>query len=48
MPGQPSVAGASTAGASNVTGTHTFNDEFYYIMLNNVKEVVMANGNYIN
>lgn len=44
-PGQP--GSPVTAGVSNIPSDHSFNNEFYYVVLNGKKEVVMADSKYI-
>ena len=44
MPGGP---GAANAGSGNIEHQHTFNNEFYYVVVNGNKEAVKADSQYI-
>ena len=47
QPGAPAGVGTPTAGASNVSANFTFNNDFYYVVVNGNREVVMADTNYV-
>jgi len=45
--GAPGTPGVPAPGNSNVPSSFTFNNEFYYVVINGKKEVVMADTGYI-